>query len=142
MIWNEGEEVEIGRRSRIIRMIINLLSPSICQASATTLSRSPLLAEIVTISGCIERGSMTLSVCAVVEDERVISGVWFEGGILLRRSIGEGKESRLVFGIGDGVEETDTRGDRLGVLFDEGGFRIADWERERVGGGGMCRANC
>ena len=75
MIWNEGEEVEIGRRSRIIRMIINLLSPSICQASATTLSLSPLLAEIVTISGCIERGSMTLNVCDVVDDERVISGV-------------------------------------------------------------------
>lgn len=83
---------------------------------------------------------MTLSVCAVVEDERVISGVWFEGGILLRRSIGEGKESRFMFGIGDGVEETDTRGDILGAF--EGGFRIADWERERVGGGGMCRANC
>ena len=84
---------------------------------------------------------MTLSVCAVVEDESVISGVWFEGGILLRRSIGEGKESRLVFGIGDGVEETDTRGNGL-VAVDEEGFRKADWERERVGGGGMCRANC
>ena len=51
------------------------LSPSICQASATTLSRSPLLAEMVTISGCIDRGSMTLSVCAVVDDESVMSGV-------------------------------------------------------------------
>ena len=83
---------------------------------------------------------MTLNVCDVVDDERVISGVWFEGGILLRRSIGEGKESRLVFGVGVGVEETDTRGDRF-VGF-EGGFRMADWERERVGGGGMRRANC
>jgi len=84
---------------------------------------------------------MTLRVCAVVEDERVISGVWCEGGIRLMRSIGEGKESRLEFGMGDGVEETDTLGNRLLGAFD-GGFRIADWERERVGGGGMCRANC
>ena len=48
--------------------------------------------------------------------------------------------------MGDGVEDTDTRGNnRLVVAFDEeggGGFRRADWERERVGGGGMCRANC
>jgi hypothetical protein len=29
------------------------------------------------------------------------------------RSIGEGKESRFVFGMGDGEEETDTRGARL-----------------------------
>ena len=83
---------------------------------------------------------MTLSVCAVVDDERVISGVWFEGGIRLVRSIGEGKESMFVFGMGDGVEETETRGDRL-LAFD-GGFRTADWDSERVGGGGMCRANC
>jgi hypothetical protein len=124
------EEVEIA----------NSLSPSICQASATTLSRSPLLAEMVTISGCIDRGSMTLRVCSVVDEERVISGVWFEGGIRLMRSIGEGKESRFVFGMGDGVEQTDTRGDRLGAL--DGGFRMADWESERVGGGGMCSANC
>jgi hypothetical protein len=83
---------------------------------------------------------MTLSVCVVVDVERVISGVWLEGGIRLVRSIGEGKESRLMFGMGDGVEETDTRGTRL-VAFD-GGFRTADWESERVGGGGMCSANC
>lgn len=95
---------------------------------------------MVTISGCIDLGSMTLSVCAVVDDESVMSGVWFEGGIRLVRSIGEGKESRFVFGMGEGVEETETRGDRL-LAFD-GGFRTADWERERVGGGGMCSANC
>ena len=83
---------------------------------------------------------MTLNVCAVVDDERVISGVWLEGGIRLVRSIGEGKESKLMFGMGDGVEETDTRGARL-FAFD-GGFRIADWESESVGGGGMCSANC
>jgi hypothetical protein len=104
-----------------------------CQASATTLSRSPLLAEIVTISGCIDRGSMTLSVCDVIDDRSVISGVWLEGGIRLERSIGEGKESRLVFGMGNGVEETDTRGVRLlafGRVFDLGGVgcvvRIAE----------------
>lgn len=84
---------------------------------------------------------MTLSVCAVFDDERVISGDWCEGGIRLVRSIGEGKESRFEFGMGDGVEETDTRGDRLFAAFD-GGLRIADWESERVGGGGMCSANC
>jgi hypothetical protein len=56
------------------------------------------------------------------------------------RSIGEGKESRLAFGKGDGIEETDTRGPRL-VAFD-GGFRTAERESERVGGAGMCSANC
>jgi hypothetical protein len=83
---------------------------------------------------------MTLSECAVVDVESVISGVWLEGGIRLVRSIGEGKESRFVFGIGDGVDETDTHGARL-LAFD-GGLRTADWESERVGGGGMCSANC
>jgi len=73
----------------------------------------------------------------VGDDEIVISGVWFEGGIRLVRSIGEGKESRFVFGIGDGEEETDTR-----LLAFDGGFRRAEWESERVGGGGMCSANC
>ena len=108
---------------------------------------------MVTISGCIERGSMTLRVCAEVEEERVMSGVWFEGGMRLVRSIGEGNESKLfMFGMGDGVEQTDTRGDMLLLLLvgfelepepEGGGFRIADWERERVGGGGgMCKANC
>jgi hypothetical protein len=63
---------------------------------------------MVTISGCIDRGSMTLNVCTVVDDKRVISGVWCEGGIRLVRSIGEGKESKAVFGIGDGIAETDT----------------------------------
>jgi len=56
------------------------------------------------------------------------------------RSIGEGKESRFVFGKGDGIEETDTRGPRLVAL--GGGFRTVGWESERVGGGGMCSANC
>lgn len=55
------------------------------------------------------------------------------------RSIGEGKESRVLFGMGDGIEETDTRGARL-VAF-SGGFRTADWESERVGGAGICSAN-
>ena len=86
----------------------NSLSPSICQASATTLSRSPLFAEIVTISGCMHRGSMTLRVCAVGEDESVMFGDWFEGGIRLVRSIGDGNESRFVFGMGHGLEETET----------------------------------
>lgn len=127
---NQVRVREVGRNS---------LSPSICQASATTLSRSPLLAEIVTISGCIDRGNITLSVCTVGDDESVMSGVWCEGGILLMRSMGDGKESRA-FGVGDGIEDTDTRGARLVAL--DGGLRTADWESERVGGGGMCRANC
>ena len=139
MKQRENQEIGIGRRAETNEINYSL-SPSICQASATTLSRSPLLAEIVTISGCIDRGSMTLSVCAVSDVESVISGVWFEGGIRLVRSIGEGKESRLVFGMGDGEEETDTRGARL-LAFD-GGFRTAVCERERVGGGGICSANC
>lgn len=84
---------------------------------------------------------MTLSVCAVDVDESVMSSVWFEGGILLVRSIGEGKESRFVFGKGVGIEETDTQGVRL-VAIDDDGFRTADGESERVGGAGMCSANC
>jgi len=67
---------------------------------------------------------MTLSVCVVGDDKSVISGVWFEGGIRLVRSSGEGKESRFVFGMGDGIEETDTRGARLAAF--DGGFRTAD----------------
>jgi hypothetical protein len=39
------------------------------------------------------------------------------------RSIGDGKESR-VFGIGDGIDETDTRGARLGAF--DGGVRKVD----------------
>lgn len=137
----EWKRKERQRKNRMkSRRDQNSLSPSICQASAITFSRSPLLAEIVTISGCIDRGSMTLSVCAVDVDESVMSGVWFEGGILLVRSIGEGKESRFVFGKGVGIEETDTQGVRLVAL--DGGFRTADGESERVGGAGMCSANC
>jgi len=83
---------------------------------------------------------MTLSVYAVGVDEIVMSGVWCEGGILLVRSIGEGKESRAMFGMGVGIDETDTRGARLAAF--DGGVRRVDWESERVGGGGICSANC
>jgi len=51
---------------------------------------------------------MTLNVCTVVDDKSVMSGDWCEGGIRLVRSIGEGNESMAVFGMGDGMEETDT----------------------------------
>ena len=45
-----------------------------CHASVKTLSLSPLLADMVIISGFIESGSWTWRVCLVGEDERSIMG--------------------------------------------------------------------
>lgn len=52
----------------------NLPSPSICQAFAITLSRFPLFAEIVIISDPISRGSITLNVCSVSDENSDMSG--------------------------------------------------------------------
>lgn len=87
------------------------------KASATTRMRSPLFADIVTISGVILRGSSTLRVCFTSVDESVICGAADGGG-----------------GRCAGVTVPDD-----GALF---GLRIAKLDSVSGGGAGICRANC
>lgn len=68
---------------------------SICHASATTLSLSPLFAETVIISGWIADGSCTWRVCLSCEVVMFMVGECVGGGERRDRSIGEGRSASL-----------------------------------------------